>query len=409
MKIIVIGAGISGLSIARMLNKFHEVEILESSLEIGGIAKTEIIEGITYHKIGGHCFNSKYKEVMDFVFSFMPREEWHLVDRNARINFKDYEITYPIELAVNEIYQFDKDLAFEIAKDFFSANDDGLYKNLEEWFRKKFGNKLAEIYLIPYNTKIWGKSPSEMSHEWVVDKLPNPNLKSFFEALLETKKDIMPHSSFYYPNSNNQETFFKKMSDGLKIKCGIKVNKISKRENKWILNEEYIADLVISTMPLNILPNIIDNVPNKIIDYSKLLKYNKISTMLWESKPTNKTWTYQPLKEAIFHRYIHIGNFFKPQKNYTITESLGERTFEEMSNEGLKDSFLIRPIAHNISDHAYVVFDENRQAAIDEIQKFLDEIGFISLGRFGQWDYFNMDICILQSMKIFEKIKKTYL
>ena len=406
MKIIIIGAGISGLSIAKMLNETHEVLVLERDSEIGGIAKTQIIEGVAYHKIGGHCFNSKYKEVMDFVFSFMPQEDWHRVDRNARINFKDYEISYPIELAIKEIFLFDKNLAFEITKDFYTAQDDGVYKNLDEWFRKKFGNKLAEIYLIPYNTKIWGKSPSEMSHEWVVDKLPNPNLKSFFEALLESKKDFMPHSSFYYPNTNNQASFIAKMAEGINIECNVIINKINKRENKWILNDEYEADLVISTMPLNLLPYVLVDVPDKIIDYCKLLKYNKISTMLWESEPTNKTWTYQPLKESIFHRYIHIGNFFKPVKNYTITESLGERTYEEMSKEGLKDPSLIRPISHNISDHAYVVFDENRQNAVEEIKNYINEIGLVTLGRFGQWDYFNMDVCISESMKIFQKINK---
>ena len=34
------------------------------------------------------------------------------------------------------------------------------------------------------------------------------------------------------------------------------------------------------------------------------------------------------------------------------------------------------------------------------IKNYLDSIGVITLGRFGEWDYYNMDICIESAMKI---------
>lgn len=69
MKIGVLGAGISGLSISKLLQKHFEVEILEKNEVCGGIARTKDIDGITYHKIVGHCFNTKNKEVLDFVYT----------------------------------------------------------------------------------------------------------------------------------------------------------------------------------------------------------------------------------------------------------------------------------------------------------------------------------------------------
>ena len=81
MKIIVLGAGVTGLSIGRLLDRDHEVTILEQNSRIGGIAKTRQVDGITYHPIGGHCFNSKYPEIMSFVFSILPEKKWHKVSR----------------------------------------------------------------------------------------------------------------------------------------------------------------------------------------------------------------------------------------------------------------------------------------------------------------------------------------
>lgn len=408
MDVLVIGAGITGLSIGQLLSKDFQVKIIEKNNLIGGIAKTTQINNVTYHNIGGHCFNSKHQDVLSFVFKLMPKSEWHKVTRNAKICLGKYEVSYPIEYAVNEIYKHDKNLAYEITKDFLSTNDDGAYSNLEEWFRKKFGNTLADLYMLPYNSKIWGRSPNTMSHEWVEDKLPIPNKVSFFNSLLTTEKDTMPHSEFYYPNTNNQGTFIEKLATGLDIEFNVDVVKIKKINEKWILNDKYEADIIINTMPLNILPSLIEDVPNEILQYASQLKYNKISNVLWESEPTDKTWTYKPSKDSIFHRYIHIGNFFKPIKNYTITEAMGEYSYEEMVNDGRNDPFLKKPIAHNISDHAYTVFDDYRDTAVKNIQNYLEQINLISIGRFGQWEYFNMDVCIKQSIETYKKIIKKY-
>ena len=198
MKIGILGAGITGLSIGKMLAESHQVEIIEKASVYGGIARTKTLDGVSYHKTGGHCFNSKHNDVLDFVFNkVMPKEQWHRIERNAVIKFNGNEVNYPIEFSIKQIFNFDKKLAFNIVKDFISTDDDGSYDNLEIWFRKKFGNTLAEEYFIPYNRKIWGKKPSEMSPDWVEGKLPMPDKVSFFEALIESKQDKMPHSFFF--------------------------------------------------------------------------------------------------------------------------------------------------------------------------------------------------------------------
>lgn len=172
-----------------------------------------------------------------------------------------------------------------------------------------------------------------------------------------------------------------------------------------MVNGKYKADLVISTLPLNLLPSYIGGTPQNILDSANLLKYNKVSNVLWESAPTHKTWSYQPLPDSIFHRYIHIGSFFNPVKNYTITECVGEKSYNEMVECGNRDPFLIKPLDYNVSDHAYVVFDGERDGAVGSIQDYLRSIGIVSIGRFGQWEYFNMDVCMKQSLETYTKIK----
>lgn len=392
------------MSIGKLLAAHHDVKILESNSLIGGIAKTKSVNGVTYHTVGGHCFNSKYKEILSFVFENMNESQWHSVDRISKINLGNYEVNYPIEFSIKEIYKHDKELAFNITKDLLSADNDGHHNNLEDWFRNKFGDTLSDLYFIPYNKKIWGMNPNQMSHTWVQDKLPMPTKESVFDGLMETQKDNMPHSKFFYPNTNNQSALIESLSKDLDIRCNVSVNSIQKIRNEWIVNDRYCADLIISTIPLNILPSLIKDTPSSVLDAASKLKYNKVTNVLWESQPTDKTWSYYPSPDTIFHRYIHIGSFFKPATNHTITESMGERTYQEMIDEGKKDPFLIKPLDYNVSDHAYVVFDENREESVNHIQQYLKYIGIHSIGRFGQWEYFNMDVCMKQSYDLYKQI-----
>ena len=290
MKICIIGAGITGLTAGKLLSKDHEVTIYEKESQIGGIAKTKECDGIAYHTVGGHCLNSKNKKVMDFIFTeVLEQEQWHQVKRNAKINFKNHFISYPIEFSIKEIAKFDKGLAFQMTKDFLSCEDNKT-DNLAAWFEEKFGKTLAHEYFIPYNRKIWQMEPKHMSNLWVEGKLPLPNKKDFFDALIGEKEDTMPHHTFYYPNSNTQNTFIHALSKNLKIFKDFEVKTIEYKKNKWIINDQYKYDMVISTMPLNILPFVLQNVPNNIKKEAKKLKYNKVTNVLWKTKNIGFTW-----------------------------------------------------------------------------------------------------------------------
>lgn len=407
-KIIVLGAGITGLSIAQLLKNEANVKILERDSRPGGIAKTKNVNGATYHTVGGHCFNSKHTDVLDFVFSLMPECDWHKIQRLSRIKLDNYEIGYPIEFAVKEIFNNDRQLAFKITRDFLSTPEEISAKNLGEWFELKFGETLAKKYFIPYNRKIWGNDPYSMDYSWVEGKLPIPDKQSFFEALVSDVCDTMPHSSFFYPNTNNQNTLIDTLAEGLDIDFNATVKSIKRQRDTWIINDSYECDYIISTLPLNELPFMIEDCPASVKSAASLLKYNKVSNMLWESEITDKSWTYHPSPETLFHRYIHIGSYFKPVAGYTITECIGEHTQEEMIEAGCKDKFLIKPLDFNISNHAYVVYDENRTKSVTTILSYLDSIGIISIGRFGRWEYYNMDICIKQCIETVKEIKNRY-
>lgn len=87
MNVLIIGAGISGLSLGRLLlEKGISAKILEAKNNIGGLVHCDKVDHFLYHRVGGHVFNTKSSHVSDWFWSYFDKEsEFYLIERNARI------------------------------------------------------------------------------------------------------------------------------------------------------------------------------------------------------------------------------------------------------------------------------------------------------------------------------------
>jgi protoporphyrinogen oxidase len=410
MKIAVIGAGISGLSVARLLRDTFDVTVFEKNSYVGGIAYVKDVAGMPYHITGGHCLNSKHKEVMDFVFcEVLPLTQWHKILRQSVIYLNNRHVSYPIEFSVKQMAEFDAPLAMAITRDLLNApGPDSGAKNLKDWFVATFGQTLAELYFIPYNGKIWNRNVEHMSPDWVLDKLPIPSKQDFFAGLLSDRRDAMPHASFFYPNTNTQNSFTQALAKGTCIHTNAEVLSIDYVKKKYVVNGGESFDLLINTAPLKYIIPKISGCPADIVQASEKLLYNKVSTVFWESEKTENTWVYYPERHIPFHRQINIGSFLMPASGRCMTECIGETAFDSMTRVAREKFALIEPLDRHVSGPAYVVYDQNRSKCLERIFSYLKEKGMLTLGRFGEWEYYNMDICILKAIETANLIKSRY-
>ena len=73
-KIAVVGGGISGISIARMLSKNAQVTVFEKNDKIGGLVRCDHVPAGLYHKLGGHVFNTKTSAVSEWFWRIFDQE-----------------------------------------------------------------------------------------------------------------------------------------------------------------------------------------------------------------------------------------------------------------------------------------------------------------------------------------------
>ncbi len=393
MKIAVLGGGLSGLSLAAKLeeNK-HEVKLFEKEARFGGLCKTDIIDNHVFDLHGGHVFNSKFKEVKDWVFSLLPEEQWEFSERKALIEYKGRLINYPFELSLAEL---DPEEAADCILDFLKCDRTrGKPDNFHDWLNWMFGRSISEKYMIPYNMKVWDRDLKTMGISWIDGKMPLPNDKELLLSALtkDSHERMMPHSTFYYPKEGGIQSLIDALSKKVSNKVNnYRIQKIEKQRGKWYVDGETFDHLV-STIPLPELCGILIGINDEIKQIMSLLSYNSISTSIFKYKKSNISWIYYPSSEKGAHRTVFQGNLAKGLKGSITFEKTGKcrveeqiRGFEISMNDFIKESF---------AQYAYVVCDKETDKKLMHIRNYFDELGLGLVGRFAEWKYYNMDNCI---------------
>lgn len=405
MRIAVIGAGISGLSIANLLKEKHEVVLLEKDTQAGGLVKCERVNDCLFHKVGGHVFNSKNNEVSEWFWSYFDRDkEFVSTRRNAKVFFNNSIIGYPIE---NYIYMLEPEVVREIVVELLQLQQLPTrgpleYENFESFLLNNFGKTLYKIYFKPYNEKIWRTDLATVSMQWLEGKLPMPNLEEIvYSNIVRKEEDGMVHSYFYYPKEGGSQFIVERLRTGLDIRTNQLVNQLHKDGNKILVNSVPF-DKVVYCGDIRNLPQYgKDFLKNAGVDvpYLEELRSNGTSNLFCETDDNSISWLYIPQNFTRAHRIIYTGNFSDTnnrgsKRKTCVVEFSGKVAYEDMVEEVLKLPGNLVPLAHNYEEKSYVIQDNKTRAEINAAKKVLEKENIFLLGRFAEWEYYNMDKAI---------------
>lgn len=415
MKVAILGSGISGLSVGQMLKNEHHVKVYEIKDKVGGLIKCDRINDCLFHKVGGHVFNSKNKRVLDWFWSFFNKDtEFTSARRNAKVLFNDQIIGYPIE---NYIYKLDNSLIKKIISELTDLQKESIkdpfeYPNFELFLKGNFGTTLFEIYFEPYNKKIWQTDLSQVAMEWLEGKLPMPDFKEIIYSNLVRKEEAdMVHSYFYYPINEGSQFIVNRLSQGLNIYCNSYLQQISIYQNKPIYNDETFDKLIytgdIRLVPEGIKELLISNGINWA--HVTKLKSNGTSNLFCETDDTDISWLYIPQDFTKAHRIIYTGNFSNTnnrgsKRKTCVVEFSGFVEPKNMEEEIKKLPGNLTPITSNYEPNSYVIQDFDTQQLINDIKRVLEANNIYLLGRFAEWEYYNMDKAIEKAMELIDKI-----
>lgn len=415
-RIAIIGGGISGASIGKMLNERYGITIFEQKEKLGGLISCDRVDGALFHKVGGHVFNTKNEKVADWFWSFFnQKDEFLKAKRNAKIYIYDSYVGYPIE---NYLYQLPIELIKKCVSELLElkGKNETESEHFDQFLKNKFGPTLYEIYFKPYNAKIWNTKLDKVPLPWLDGKLPMPDIKEIFlHNILRQEEGEMVHSSFYYPVKGGSQFIIDRISQELNTECNVHVHTIIKQGDKYLINDNFEFDKVIYTGDIRRLHQIIntrDEIKDKVLKDVANLKSNGTSNYLCETDNTDISWLYLPENKYKAHRIIYTGNFSKtnnPDKNRKtcVVEFSGKHDPHLMEEEIKKLPGNLKPIQYNYEPNSYIIHEPDTSVKINKIKEIMHPEGFYLLGRFAEWQYYNMDKCIESAMEIKKQIDES--
>jgi protoporphyrinogen oxidase len=431
---LILGAGLSGMSAAYHLQGAGSGDclIVERDREPGGLARTEVYRGYSFdHSI--HILYTEDDYIAAWVCDDLLRGNLIRQARRSYCHSHGVYTEYPYQL---NNYGLPADVIVDNVVGLVEAHAARAYDappaNYEEWIYRTFGNGIAEHFMIPYNAKQWAWDLRLMSFSWVSDRVPMPRLEDVIRGALEPPgASVGPNREFWYPSEGGIEALSLAIASRLDpgtIRLGSEVVGVDWRSRAVRCGDgsSFSYRNAISTLPLPRLVELMDDVPTEVRAAAAGLRSNIVHTVnIGLRGPTSTPeqpmhWVYFPHEDTVFHR-ISFPHEFSPSMvppgcssiqaevsesshRHVDRDTLIERTLTGLCRVGLLSEAEARrssdggrvEVAEVVTlDPAYVIYDLEHEANTSLVAEWLRERDIETRGRFGEWEYFNMDHSML--------------
>ncbi|MDR1769702.1 MAG: FAD-dependent oxidoreductase [Hungatella sp.] len=400
MKYLILGAGPTGLTFANKLKQagINDFLVLEREEVAGGLCRSVDVDGSPFDIGGGHFLDVRCPQVNEFLFGFMPEEEWNKFERDSRIEINGNMVNHPIEA---NIWQMEIKDQVEYLKSIAVAGCNlgtEMPETFIDWIYWKLGYKVAQDYMIPYNQKMFNKELNQLGTYWL-EKLPNVSFEETLLSCLEKKAyGTQPgHAQFFYPKKHGYGELWLRMADA--IKDNIEYNKSVKGIDfltKTITTTDgakYQADMIITTIPWMEFDNII-GMPDYIKQSIGDLKFSSIQTEYFSiNLDTTCHWIYYPDPKLSYHRILVRHNFCLNSRGYW-TETNSERITMVEPNNNYK----------YMNQYAYPLNTIKKPEIMKKLLEWSSEQGVFGLGRWGEHQHYNSDVTVDLVIKFADKL-----
>jgi len=367
--ILIVGAGLSGSTLANKLADNYRITIIDKRNHIGGNCYDYYDNNILMNKYGAHIFHTNKRNIWNYINKFCDWIPW-----NHKVIGNINNVNFPIPVNIDTVnILLKKNLNKNTMNDFLS-NNNKLYNiplNSEQIAIKNVGNELYNLIFKEYTYKQWNKYPSELDPS-VLARIPiynNYNTNYFsdiYQVLPKYGYTHFIHKLLYHHN--------------ITIKLNTEYTKdMNKDYSKVFFTgpiDHYYSELNLPKLEyrsINFVKEYHDidyYQPNSVVNYP-------LHTMQINNNIVNTPWTR-------IIEYKHFYNQIVPNK-----------------------TIIVKEYTTDIGDPYYPIPTKRNQELYLEYQKeaIKDEVNNLYfLGRLGSYKYLNMDQAIEQALILADKI-----
>lgn len=435
-KIIIIGAGITGLVTAyELLKQGHNVVILEKEADVGGLARSFKYNNMVFD-IGPHRFFSN-KEFINSYIKQILTGNFINISRLSAVFFEGKYYKWPLnflsifKMSFKNIISIIFDLLFLKTKQ---------AANYQEYVENKYGKTLYKIFFKDYTEKFFNIDAKHIHAMWAQESINRvlivkkiSNILGLIKYFL--KSNFLSEKKFIYPKTGGIQMFSQNLKDKITA-LGGKFGLNSDIQEVKIMNNVvssvktdktvYEPDIIVWTAPLTTLCGLLNI--NTNLKYRDLIIFNYIVKKNdTKDAVNNYQWCYFGDKNIMLNRTSKPMLFSKSN----VTQNCDSVCVEVSCSKNdsfwntpdiLKDKITSELIKINVIsstndvidvfaekiENVYPVYTLDFDKDLTFVKHSLYQIKNLYLtGRSGLFWYNNMDDSIENGLDISKKINET--
>jgi protoporphyrinogen oxidase len=435
---LILGAGPTGLGAAWRLTELQQSDwrLLEAAPHSGGLATSFMDDkGFTWD-IGGHVQFSHYEYFDRVMDELLGRDGWVHHERESWVWIRDRFIAYPFQNNIRRLPPSDLDRCLAGLVD-ITRNGHAKPANFKEWILATFGQGLADVFMLPYNFKVWAFPPELMNAVWVGERVAITDLKRVLHNLVHAKDDMSwgPNNTFRFPVHGGTGAIWHACAERLpqeRMQLNSQVTGIDLDKHRVTIStgETFDYNVLMSTLPLRELIRLSGQSQfEKPAERGLLYSTSNIFGLGLRGSPPEslktKCWMYFPEDNCPFYRVTVFSNYSPNnvpdiKQHWSLMCEVSESSHKMVNQEtlleevikGALNTNLIRDREEIISTwfyrakYGYPTPGLHRDEVLDEVVPFFEKHDIYSRGRFGLWKYevSNQDHSFMQGVELVERL-----
>lgn len=301
-----------------------------------------------------------------------------------------------------------------------------------------FGPGVTELFMYPYNFKVWAYPPPTMDYGWIGERVSVPKLAAVLKSVCTGQDEVSwgPNRVFRFPKKGGTGAVWNgigKTLPGARISMKSPVLHID-AARKIVRTEsgaEWKYRHLISTVPLNKLIKLAPGVVRDDVADQLVFSSTNIVGVGLDGQPPDhlktKCWMYFPENNSPYYRVTVFSNYSpnnvaRPGQQWSLMtetsespqkpvrhDSLEEETVLALEEDGLiPDRKAICSVASYRLPQGYPTPFLGRDAIVDPALRAFESKGIFSRGRFGAWKYevANQDHSFAQGYECIERLSR---
>lgn len=424
--VVILGGGLTGISTAVHLGgRGVSWALFDKNERLGGHARTDVRDGFYFDKTG-HWLHLRDDYTRGLVGELLPGDEVVDVARRSQVFSHGCFTRYPFQA---NLHGLPPAVVEECLLGFIRAwhqRQGGEFRepvaNFEDFCLRTFGEGISQRFMIPYNHKLWGVHPREITAEWCTRFVPRPSLEQVVRGAVGGNLEELGYNvSFRYPRRGGIETVTRalvgRMAGGrVHLDSALDWVDLDRRELSAAGRVVRFQRLV-NTIPLPEFLRRVRGLPDDIAACAEQLRCTPVRYLNVATRtPVRKDfhWMYVPEERFPFYRVGIYSNavpsmappgmgsmYVELSDRGSIADAARREQLVADSVAGLVESGLVESaedvVFADLEElrYAYVVFDDNYYSATERVRAWLSERRVSSCGRYGSWTYNSMEDCIL--------------